>query len=257
MKFEPNIHTLVWGSESWEISAHRSSPSIIADGPEKGRSLADVEPGFPLLAKVIDAEMRLSVQVHPNERTALVAGGEPKAELCCVLEPGPIYAGFKSGVGMAEVERAVANGGFEDILVKHDAKKYDPFFIPGGLVHAIGDGVKLYEVQQSSSTTYRLYDWNRVGFDGRPRELHVAKSLECVDFDLAVPVPVRNLECEFFEFTQHDFAEDSEVVAESGCLLVYEVGKSLSTLLRRGEKTMVGAGHVFLTSASRHPISFS
>ena len=70
MKFEPNVHTLVWGSESWEISAHDSSPSVIADGVEKGRTLADVEPEFPVLAKVIDAKTRLSVQVHPNERSA-------------------------------------------------------------------------------------------------------------------------------------------------------------------------------------------
>ena len=81
MKFEPNVHTLVWGSESWEISAHDSSPSVIADGLEKGCTLAEVEPEFPVLAKVIDAKTRLSVQVHPNERTALIAGGEPKTEM--------------------------------------------------------------------------------------------------------------------------------------------------------------------------------
>ncbi|MBO5905931.1 MAG: class I mannose-6-phosphate isomerase [Kiritimatiellae bacterium] len=251
MKFEKNLHTLVWGSESWEISAHNSSPSIIADGCEKGRSLAEVEPKFPVLAKVIDAKTRLSVQVHPNERTALVAGGEPKTEMWCVLESGPIYAGLKPGVGAAEVERAIADGKFEDILVKHDAKKYDTFFIPGGLVHAIGDGVKLYEVQQSSNTTYRLYDWGRVGADGKPRELHVEKSLECIDFSLAVPEPVKDVKCKFFNFTQHDFTEEREVVAESDYLLIYEVDKALSTLLRRGEKAIVAPGRVFLTQVEK------
>lgn len=251
MKFEQNLHTLVWGSESWEISAHDSSPSVIADCVEKGRTLAEVEPEFPVLAKVIDAKTRLSVQVHPNECTALIAGGEPKTEMWCVLEPGPIYAGLKSGVGAAEVESAIADGKFEDILVKHDAKKYDTFFIPGGLVHAIGDGVKLYEVQQSSNTTYRLYDWGRTGADGKPRELHVAKSLECIDFTLGVPEPVKNVKCEFFDFTQHDFAEEREMVAESDYLLVYEVEKSLSTLLRRGEKTSAGPGLVFLTAVEK------
>ena len=139
----------------------------------------------------------------------------------------------------------------EDILVRHDAKKYDTFFIPGGLVHAIGDGVKLYEVQQSSNTTYRLYDWGRTGADGKPRELHIAKSLECIDFTLGVPEPVRNVKCEFFDFTQHDFAEEREVTAVSDYLLVYEVEKSLSTLLRRGEKTLVGPGRVFLTAVEK------
>lgn len=251
MKFEPNIHTLLWGSESWEISAHNSSPSVISDGAEKGRTLAEVEPEFPVLTKVIDAKARLSVQVHPNERTALIAGGEPKTEMLCVIEPGPIYAGLKIGVGAAEVERAVANGKFEDILVRHDAKKYDTFLIPGGLIHAIGDGIKLYEVQQSSNTTYRLYDWGRTGADGKPRELHVAKSLECIDFSLGVPEPVKNVKCGFFDFTQHDFSEEREVTAGSGYLLVYEVEKSLSTLLRRGEKTSVGPGRVFLTAVEK------
>lgn len=247
MRFEKNIHTLVWGSESWEISAHSSSSSVIADGESKGKALAEVEPGFPLLAKVIDAKTRLSVQVHPNERTALVAGGEPKTEMWCVLEPGPIYAGLKPGSGPAEIESAIASGRFEDILVRHDAKAFDTFFIPGGLVHAIGDGVKLYEVQQSSNTTYRLYDWGRLGANGKPRELHVAKSLECIDFSLPVPVPVKDVKCDFFDFTQHDFAEEREITADSDYLLVYEVGKSLSTLLKRGQKVTVGPGRVFLT----------
>ena len=172
MKLEANVHTLVWGSESWEVSAHSSSPSVVADGNEKGKTLAELMPNFPLLAKVIDAKSRLSVQVHPNEKTALVTGGEPKTEMWCVLEPGPIYAGLKPGTGAKEIEEAIGSGSFEEILVKHDAKRFDTFFIPGGLVHAIGDGVKLYEIQQSSNTTYRLYDWGRLGTDGKPRELH-------------------------------------------------------------------------------------
>ena len=251
MKLEANVHTLVWGSESWEVSAHRSSPSIIADGPEKGRPLSVVLPDFPLLAKVIDAKSRLSVQVHPNEKTASVTGGEPKTEMWCVLEPGPIYAGLKRGVGAKEIEDAIGSGKFEDILVKHDAKRFDTFFIPGGLVHAIGDGVKLYEIQQSSNTTYRLYDWGRLGADGKPRELHIAKSLASIDFSLDIPQPRRNIDCEFFSFTQRDFLEKGEIFAGAESLIVYEVEKAATALLLPGQKIAVGPGKVFVTVAKK------
>ena len=248
MKLEPNLHTLVWGTESWEVSAHPSSPSVIADGPDKGRKLSDVKGGFPLLIKVIDAKTRLSVQVHPNERTAPLTGGEPKTEMWCVLEAGPIYAGLKPGTTPEAVEKAIESGRFEEILVRHDAKPFETFFIPGGLVHAIGDGVKLYEVQQSSNTTYRLYDWGRLGVDGKPRELHIEKSLKSIDFNLPVPVPARDVRCAFFDFSQREYDAPTEVTApDNSFLVVYEVGKGASTLLDPGEKLTVGPGRVFLT----------
>ena len=202
LKFEPNLHPALWGRESWEVSVHRAGPSVVAEGPSAGRRLDELMPGFPLLVKVIDAKTRLSVQVHPNERTCRVTGGDPKTEMWCMLEDGFIYAGLKPGVGAREVESAVASGRFEELLVRHDAKAGDVFFIPGGLVHAIGDGVKLYEVQQSSDTTFRLYDWNRVGADGKPRELHVAKSLQAIDYTLAAPVAAKSATCPFFDFRQ-------------------------------------------------------
>jgi len=206
LKFEPNRHLALWGEESWEVSVHPAGPGTIANGPLAGRSLAEVCPDFPLLIKVIDAKTRLSVQVHPNERTAPLTGGEPKTEMWCMLEDGSIYAGLKPGATSADVAAAVADGRFEDLLVRHDAKRGDVFFIPGGLVHAIGDGVRLYEVQQSSNTTYRLYDWNRVGADGRPRELHVEKSLLSIDGSLPAPKPTDAVECPFFSFRQLDLA---------------------------------------------------
>lgn len=248
MKLEANLHTLVWGTESWEVSAHPSSPSVIADGALRGRTLAEARPGFPLLVKVIDARTRLSVQVHPNERTAAITGGEPKTEMWCVLEGGPIYAGLKPGTDAAQVEAAVKSGRFEEILVRHDTKPFETYFIPGGLVHAIGDGVKLYEVQQSSNTTYRLYDWGRLGADGKPRELHVEKSLLSIDFSLEAPVPRRDVSCPFFDFSQHVFDKPAEVAAPADSfLVVYEVDKGASTLLDAGEKAAVGPGRVFLT----------
>ena len=181
MTFEKSLHTALWGSESWEISAHASDPGVIADGAQKGKTLRDLYPDFPLLFKVIDARTRLSVQVHPNEQTRKVTGGEPKTEMWCALSDGPIYAGLKPGTRATDIEAAVRSGRFEELLVRHEAKAGDVFFIPGGLVHAIGDGVRLYEVQQSSNTTFRLYDWGRVGADGQPRELHIEKGLKAID----------------------------------------------------------------------------
>ena len=202
MNFKKSVYNALWGSESWEISAHLSDPSVIADGAAKSKRLNEVYPNFPLLFKVIDAEMRLSVQVHPNEETCKVTGGEPKTEMWCALSDGPIYAGLKKGTSAADVEAAVKSGKFEELLVRHEAKFGDVFFIPGGLVHAIGDGVRLYEVQQSSNTTFRLYDWGRVGADGQPRELHIEKGLQAIDYSLPAPVPCRSLDTPFFKFSQ-------------------------------------------------------
>ena len=107
MNFEKSVHTALWGAESWEISAHPSDPSVIADGGRNGVTLREAYPDFPLLFKVIDAKTRLSVQVHPNEETCKVTGGEPKTEMWCVLSDGPIYAGLREGTTAADVEAAV------------------------------------------------------------------------------------------------------------------------------------------------------
>ncbi len=216
LTFNENLHTALWGTESWEISGHTSSPSIVANGAFAGRTLEDLaatyarafmgtrapaETTFPLLFKVINAQRRLSVQVHPNEQTKALTGGEPKTEMWCVLGgAGPIFAGLRPGTTPAVVEANVLNGRFEETLVRHDAREGLTLFIPGGLVHAIGEDVLIYEVQQSSNTTYRLYDWGRVGANGKPRPLHVAESLKSIDFTLPVPEARTRVACPFFDF---------------------------------------------------------
>ena len=198
MRFKEDIHKALWGEESWLVSAHPSAPSLLADG--SGRTLREVCPSFPLLAKVIRANLRLSVQVHPNDRTATSVGGEAKTEMWCVLKAGPIFAGFRPGTTAAAIERAVEDGSFEDLLVRFDAKVGECFYIPGGLVHAIGEGTTVFEVQQSSDTTFRLYDWGRVGADGRPRQLHVKQALAAMDLSLPPPVPSAAVSCPYFDF---------------------------------------------------------
>jgi len=221
LKFRPNVHEALWGRESWEISVHPAGRSVVDGCGRGGQSLADVEPGFPLLVKVIDARTRLSVQVHPNERTCKTTGGDPKTEMWVMLEDGVIYAGLRPGTGPADIESAVKSGRFEDLLVRHEAKRGDAFFIPGGLVHAIGDETLIYEVQQSSDTTFRLYDWNRVGSDGRPRELHVEQSLKAIDYSLPAPSPAKDVKCRFFDFRQIALDGELSLPASGGCAALF------------------------------------
>jgi mannose-6-phosphate isomerase len=250
----------LWGAEDWVASARVGESSTVAAGAHAGEMLQDVFPEFPLLFKVIDARNRLSVQVHPNERTAAGTGGEPKSEMWCALSDGPIYAGLKSGVSAADVERAVGDGSFEDLLVRHDAKAGDVFYIPGGLVHAIGDGVQLFEVQQSSDTTYRLYDWGRTDADGRPRQLHVAEALAVMDLSLPLPHPCESLDTPYFRFWRKPVAGAETLAAGDGFLMAFAAsgefsaggiripGRSCFLLPPGSEAEVSGNGELMLTA---------
>ena len=244
--FESNWHPALWGGESWEISAHEAGPGVVANGPLKGVSLRELLPDFPLLFKVIDAKTRLSVQVHPNERTRLVTGGDPKTEMWCLLNDGCIFAGLREGVKSDEVEAAVKSGRFEELLVRHDAKAGDVFFIPGGLVHAIGDGTRLYEVQQNSNTTFRLYDWGRVGADGKPRQLHVAESLQAIDYALGAPKAETSACCPFFSFRAVDVAGSLALPARTDSFTALYAARGSAAVngvaLAEGASMLVPAG---------------
>ena len=218
--FAEDRHAAIWGQERWLVSVHPSATSVVKGGPFAGRRLDDLAElfgadllgtnacgRFPLLIKEIDAHRRLSVQVHPNEMTCRTVGGEPKTEMWHVLasEPGgALFIGTRPGIGPDDLERAVDDGSVEDIILRHEAVPGESAFIPGGLVHALGDGVRVFEVQQSSNTTYRLYDWGRTDADGRPRPLHVREGLAAADLG-ALPVTVRGeVACPFFRFVPID-----------------------------------------------------
>ena len=203
LTLRPSVHKALWGEETWEISAHLSDPCVIADGSCAGKSLPDVFPRFPLLFKTIKANDALSVQVHPSETTALLSGGEPKTEMWCALADSTVYAGLKLGTDPTKaLSDAVKAGSVPNLLVRHDLKAGDVLFITGGMVHAISAGSLLYEVQQSSDTTFRLYDWGRVGADGNPRKLHVEQAIKAIDWTLPPPVAGDSVECPFFAFRQ-------------------------------------------------------
>ncbi len=189
-------------SESWEISGHPFGMSQMRNGPYAGCSLADLtkkfgaalvgtkapDPGrFPLLIKLLDARRTLSVQVHPNEANASRTGGEPKTEAWVVLAAAPgaaLYAGVEPGTTEASLRAAVDHGeAMVGTLARHAVKDGDALYIPGGVVHAIGAGCLVYEVQQSSNTTYRFYDWDRIDALGNARPLHIEQAFQSLDLD--------------------------------------------------------------------------
>jgi mannose-6-phosphate isomerase len=191
--------------ESWEISDRPGDVSVIANGPLAGENLhwlmeqqpRDLLGGaraangrFPLLIKLLDAREKLSLQVHPPAEKAAALGGEPKTELWYIAhaEPGAeLYVGLKRGVSRAEFETKIRTGDVADCFHRLPVKAGDAMFLPSGRVHAIGAGLVIFEIQQNSDTTYRVFDWNRVGLDGKPRDLHVAQSLQSIDFEDVEP----------------------------------------------------------------------
>ncbi len=195
----PGNHT----GESWEISNVPENISVVKSGYFKGKNLQELirkyqayllgknnykkyGNNFPLLIKYIDSNDDLSIQVHPDDNIAYKKHRSfGKNELWHIIQADKgavLYLGFKSGTTHKAYLEALQNGKLEYLLNKIEVKKGDTFYIPAGTVHAIGKGILLAEVQQSSDITYRIYDWNRPGLDGKPRELHTDLALEAINF---------------------------------------------------------------------------
>jgi len=188
--------------ESWEISDRPGDASVIASGPLAGKDLRwlmehhqaellgaarpAAENHFPLLCKILDAREKLSLQVHPPAAKAAELHGEPKTEMWFIADAAAgaeLYVGLKRGVTRAAFEKKVQSGEVAECFHRVPVHAGDAMFLPSGRVHAIGAGLVIFEIQQNSDTTYRVFDWNRVGLDGKPRELHVAQSLASIDFN--------------------------------------------------------------------------
>ena len=218
--FEPNLHTVVWGGnqlrpykglepsaepigESWEVSAVPTSTSIVSNGVYAGKDLISVinehpdailgkkvnekyNGQLPLLVKFIDAKRDLSIQVHPNDEMAMREHGKMgKSEMWYVIkaeEGTHLYAGFKQTITPYEYQKRVEDGSITEVLADHKVKAGDVFYLPAGRVHAICGGILLAEVQQSSDVTYRIFDYNRPGMDGKPRELHTELAAKALDY---------------------------------------------------------------------------
>ena len=186
--------------ESWEIVDRAKEQSVVDHGPLAGTSLHHLwttrrmeifgaeygnHPRFPILIKLLDARDDLSIQVHPPTDLAAGLGGEPKSEMWFIAgcDPGAqLFLGLQRGVTRADFEHAIADGTVAACVHVVRPRPGDSIFIPSGRLHAIGAGFLIHEIQQNSDTTYRVFDWNRSGLDGKPRDLHVAPSLASIDF---------------------------------------------------------------------------
>ncbi|HEY5296989.1 MAG TPA: type I phosphomannose isomerase catalytic subunit [Verrucomicrobiae bacterium] len=188
--------------EAWEISDRPGDESVVANGQFAGKNLrwlmqnfsreilGNVKPAahnrFPILCKILDARDKLSLQVHPPANKADELKGESKTEMWFIAAATPgaeLFVGLKRGVTRAEFEKKISDGTVAECFYRVPVKSGDTMFLPSGRVHAIGAGLVIFEIQQNSDTTYRVFDWNRVGLDSKPRELHVAQSLASIDFN--------------------------------------------------------------------------
>lgn len=188
-------------AESWELSCHKDGQSVIAGGEFDGKTLSEFIEAkgktaalgtncdrfeyFPILIKLIDAKDNLSVQVHPSNEYALKVEGEyGKTEMWYIVdcnEGAELLYGFKHEISKEEFAERIANNTLLEVANNVPVHKGDVFFIESGTLHAIGSGILIAEIQQNSNTTYRVYDYGRVGKDGKPRELHVEKALDVTE----------------------------------------------------------------------------
>jgi mannose-6-phosphate isomerase len=259
LSFEPLYQERVWGGraleailgrripagmpagESWEVVDRPEAQSTVADGPHAGLTLRAVlerdgagvmGPGwrasrpFPILVKWLDCRERLSLQVHPPADAARRLHGESKTENWYVAhtsQGAQLLAGLKPGTGREQFERAIAEGRIEGCVRHFNAAAGDSLLVPAGQIHAIGAGNLILEIQQNSDTTYRAHDWGRVGLDGKPRRLHLAESIESIDWAGPAPELVRA-------------APTSGVIAKCDAFLIRRV------VLDSGERLPIAAG---------------
>jgi mannose-6-phosphate isomerase len=265
-------------AESWEVCDHGADQSVVDQGPLAGTTLGDLvrqrgaellgrhhpQERFPLLVKFLDAAQALSVQVHPNDQQAakLTPPDLGKTEAWYILSADPgstVFAGLRPGVDRGQLAEGIRQGTCERLLHSFHPKAGDCLFIPAGTVHALGAGLLVAEVQQSSDTTFRLYDWNRVGPDGKPRPLHVEQGLAVVDYQRGPVDPVqpqvtacpwinRLVSCEKFTMDRWDFDQPQYIGGDDRfhilCVLegaVRMADAPHNSLLRRGQTVLLPA----------------
>lgn len=249
LKFRPRLKQRIWGGdiliekkgkgqrldksqkygESWDLSGVRGDLSVVTNGTLKGNNieeLTEVYMGdlvgekiferygleFPLLIKTIDAQDKLSIQVHPDDALAAERHNSyGKTEMWYVAgcqQGAALYVGFNRPVTREEYIEAVATNRLPELLNRFEVKEGDTYFIPAGTIHAIGKGLEIIEIQQTSDITYRVYDWGRVDSNGNPRELHTALAVDAIDFESktdcnvtkapAVNQSVELVKCDYF-----------------------------------------------------------
>ncbi len=220
--------------ESWELADLPDDKSVVANGELAGKGLnelikqfpeemtgdKDFKLPFPLLFKLLDAQDVLSVQVHPDKQTCDKMGtGEPKTECWYVIDAeagAVIYKGLKAGVTKQMFKEAIEKGTTDELLNKIEVEAGQCYFLPAGTIHATGAGLLIAEIQLSSDTTYRVFDWNRVDENGNGRQLHIEESLESIHFDqkddFSATTVGRLVDCEFFKIDKGHRVAGNEVL---------------------------------------------
>jgi mannose-6-phosphate isomerase len=264
--------------ESWEISDRPGDVSVIANGALAGKDLhwlmenhakellGDAQVAgrrFPLLIKLLDAEETLSLQVHPPAHKAAELGGEPKTEMWYIADARPsaqLYVGLKRGVTRPEFERKVKTGEVADCFHRVSAKPGNAMLLPSGRVHAIGGGMVIFEIQQNSDTTYRVFDWNRLGLDGKPRDLHIAESLASIDFEDFEPTLISGpsseapattplVDCPLFKVDIQHAGEGETVQFEAGKLHIIGLLNGRAAVSDGSESVEINSGEFCLVPA--------
>ena len=271
--------------ESWELSDHPNHLSIVTDGPFKDKTLRDLMTAhkekilghasskharFPWLIKYLDAHDWLSVQVHPDEHKVndLWPGEGSKNEAWFILDAAPgsrIYAGLLPNVCETQVRKASLDGTIGDLLHQFSPKPGDFLYLPAGTVHAVGGGILIAEIQQTSDATFRLFDWNRKDSSGKGRDLHLEESIACIDWNSGPKNPVtsgynpskpsniainKNLvDCPYFKI---DFRHEpkASTITTNGCMQVAMVLEGEGSLSNNGSITPLKKGETLLFPAS-------
>ena len=186
-KFQPILKTLVWGTENWVLSGVMGNETKVVGGPADGKTLNELYGGeFPLLIKFIDAKKDLSIQVHPNDEVAQQRHGcKGKTEMWYMIDTAPgahLLAGLSKEITKEDYVKLVEEGRITEVLADHKVAPGDVFFLPAGRIHAICGGCYLAEIQETSDITYRIFDYNRPGLDGKPRQLHTQEAKDVIDY---------------------------------------------------------------------------
>ena len=284
LTFEPLYMERVWGGrrlesmfgkqlprhgrigESWEIVDRPEAQSVVQSGPLRGKTLhelwtqhraevfgeASAAPRFPLLVKLLDAQEKLSLQVHPPAEVAKKLGGEPKTEFWYVAHAdaeAELFVGLRTATSMEKFEEALNSGTVAEQVHSIRVQAGDAMFLPAGRFHAVGAGNLLVEIQQNSDTTYRVFDWNRTDDHGKPRPLHIAEALQSIDFNDARPELVRAqgellVRHELFEVQKWLLSEPRKITPVGQFAIVFCLAGAL-----RCAGVALGPGEFFLVPA--------
>lgn len=260
--------------ESWEMSDRPDAQSIVSSGPYAGKSLHDLWTNhreaifgkgftgdrFPLLIKILDARDDLSIQVHPPENLSRELGGEPKTEMWYIADCDPeakLYIGLKDGCTRESFQQSLSEGTLEEQVHAVSPEPGESIFIPSGRLHAIGAGFLIYEIQQNSDTTYRVFDWNRVGLNGAPRDLHIKESMASInfnDFEPGMDQPDGDslTSCEYFVVQRHKLSKLGEITTTNDSFSIITV---ISGKIRSSEGLVFKTGDFLILPRNASPLT--